>query len=594
MKYGLNYIAEKFVSSDTLKLYELVSEMKLHIPHHQRDYSWDEEQVNQFLTDIDNLMEQDFYEESSLAHFIGAMVFIKNEETNRYEIIDGQQRLTTTMLYFTTLKFFAVTLTDPQKQYTLFSRIHSYIFSSLAGQTNEARLKLDREQEFFEQVLNTMSMKEIDILYDNIDKPKDVTTTIYNRCKQIYKYFENKFDNNLSDREFYNILLKYIEAVQTMMVCIKIKVEHSAVAYTVFETLNARGKGLSKANLIKNTLLFYAEKQHNFEYVLKIWSTVIEELTQYESIEITDFLSNSYFARFGKLENNNLFDSIKKLLEEKVISAKEYADIINKDYLSYLKVKSLDTTADSYFTKEVINNISNLNKFIKVVRIYPLIISARNYLSKDEFSTLVISSINFAFRYKVILNKSADSLLSLVINWSSELKNGKITIEQIRDKMKIEAPDGEFKTNFESFAPGTQYQRFYLIKTIEDFLSNGQGITVLDQSYYQHLEHIMPQTPKESEWSHLFDQNSTLDESFSSYLNRVGNITVLEKDINSHIKNKKFSYKNANENNTGYKNSVLKLPPQIENYLDQNIWTYESINKRGKALSEYAVKTWEL
>ena len=52
MKYGLNYIAEKFVSSDTLKLYELVSEMKLHIPHHQRDYSWDEEQVNQFLTDI--------------------------------------------------------------------------------------------------------------------------------------------------------------------------------------------------------------------------------------------------------------------------------------------------------------------------------------------------------------------------------------------------------------------------------------------------------------------------------------------------------------------------------------------------------------
>lgn len=592
MKHGLNYIPEKFVESETLKLYELVSKMKLYIPHHQRDYSWDEEQVSQFLIDVENLTEQDFSEEKSLAHFIGAMVFIKNEDTNRYEIIDGQQRLTTTMLYFTALKFFSSKIKDIQKQYTLFSRIHSYVFSSLAGQANEARLQLDREQEFFEEVLNAETIMKIDEIYESINKPKDVATTIYKRCKQIYKYFEEIFDKNLSDTELYNQLLKYIEAVQTMMVCIKITVEHSGVAYTVFETLNARGKGLSKANLIKNTLLSYAEKQNNFNYVLNIWSNVIEELTQHESIEITDFLTNSYFSRFGKLENNNLFDSIKKLLEDKVITAKEYADLINKDYISYLKIKGLDTTADNYFTTEVINNISSLNKFIKVARIYPLIIAGRNHLSNDDFKSLVEVSINFTFRYKVILNKSADSLLSLVLAWSNKLYNGNISIDEIISKMKIEAPDGEFKNNFETFAPGTQYQRFYIIKKIEDFLSSGQGVTVLDQSYYQHLEHIMPQTPKEKDWAHLFDANSNLDENFSSYLNRVGNITVLEKDINSHIKNSEFSYKNSNNEKKDYKNSVLKLPSQLENYLENNLWTYESINKRGKDLSEYAVNTW--
>ncbi|PCH50080.1 MAG: hypothetical protein COC20_07035, partial [Cellvibrionales bacterium] len=84
--------------------------------------------------------------------------------------------------------------------------------------------------------------------------------------------------------------------------------------------------------------------------------------------------------------------------------------------------------------------------------------------------------------------------------------------------MKDNALDGEFRSSFETFAPGTQYQRFYVIKKIEDYLSNGAGVTVLNQSYSQHLEHIMPQTPNQKEWSHIFDENDTLDDNFTSYL----------------------------------------------------------------------------
>jgi len=507
MKHGLRYIPESFVSSDTLKVYDMVSNMELYIPHHQRDFSWEKEEVEQFLSDIENLMQQDFEDDKSIAHFIGAMVFIKNEKKNRFEIIDGQQRLTTTMLFFAMLKLMSHHIQDRGKQYTLYSRIHSYIFSSLAGQDNETRLKLDREQKFFEKVLSINTIEELDEHYNSIHKKKDVTTTIYNRSKQIYNHFRVKLAPSFdSEQALYSTILKYIESIQSMMVCIKITVQHPGVAYNVFETLNARGKGLSKADLIKNTLLSYSEKQHSFDSVHTTWSDVIEELTQYDNIEITDFLTTSYYSRIGKLDNGNLFDSIKGLLESNTISAKEYANIINEDYRSYLKTKMLDTTEDSYFSLSVLTHIKDLNKYIKVARSYPLIIAGRNYLNKEDFEKLVESISNFTFRYKVVLNKSADTLLTLVINWSKNLREKSKSVDEIISEMKDNALDGEFRSSFETFAPGTQYQRFYVIKKIEDYLSNGAGVTVLNQSYSQHLEHIMPQTPNQKEWSHIFDE----------------------------------------------------------------------------------------
>ena len=84
-----------------------------------------------------------------------------------------------------------------------------------------------------------------------------------------------------------------------------------------------------------------------------------------------------------------------------------------------------------------------------------------------DFEKLIISLINFSFRYIVVIKKSADSLLNLIISWSDRLRAGDININNIKDEMKDNAPDGEFKIAFETFTPGTQYQRFYIIKKIQ-------------------------------------------------------------------------------------------------------------------------------
>ncbi len=594
MKNGLDFIADRFVSTKASKLMDLVENKHFNIPHHQRDYSWEEKEINPFLNDIEKLKMQDFNDEKSLPHFIGAMVFIKNENTASFEIIDGQQRLTTTMLYFAMLKLISQNLTGIE-QITVNARIHAYIYSSRLGQPLKTRLTLERAQIFYENMLQQQTWDDIEIYYNGLQVSKDVDKRIFNACELIYKYLEKRLEQFYNDNsKLYERIMQYLEAVQTMMVGIEIFVEQPGVAYTVFETLNARGKELSSANLIKNTLLSFAERQGTEGTVLNIWTNIIEEITRYDNIDITDFLRDSYYSRYGQFTKDNLFNEIKEKLETNQITAIDYINEVNEDYLPYLKFKLLDKNTDNYFTPSVYEKLDELNNYIKVTRIYPLLLSGRAVLSIKDFEDLVDSAVNFAFRYIVVMKQSADSLLNLITIWSTTLRQKTTDIDNIKLEMDNKASDYSFKQAFEIFAPGTQYQRFYIIKKIEDMLTGGQGITVLDQSPTQHLEHIMPQRPNFTDWPHLYVDPDKLDEKFSTYVNRIGNHTVLEKDINAHIKNKNFSYKNSNSIELDYQHSVLKLPKEIKNYLNNNQWNYDSIDARGKYLATQAIKVWSL
>ena len=65
------------------------------VPDYQREYVWKaDDQVEQFLTDIDN--EYDENAEQQESYFIGSIIIVKNK--NKYDVIDGQQRLTTITL----------------------------------------------------------------------------------------------------------------------------------------------------------------------------------------------------------------------------------------------------------------------------------------------------------------------------------------------------------------------------------------------------------------------------------------------------------------------------------------------------------------
>lgn len=67
---------------------------KFEIPSYQRAYSWEDKQINQFIEDLKN---------SGNQYYLGHYLFEKNEENTLY-VIDGQQRLTTCVIFFSVIK----------------------------------------------------------------------------------------------------------------------------------------------------------------------------------------------------------------------------------------------------------------------------------------------------------------------------------------------------------------------------------------------------------------------------------------------------------------------------------------------------------
>ncbi|MEZ0322816.1 MAG: DUF262 domain-containing HNH endonuclease family protein [Hydrogenothermaceae bacterium] len=591
MKGGIYYNETKFVDAKVKKLVDLILESEFTIPKYQRDYSWGKEEIEEFLDDVEALMNQDFGSDQSLPHFLGSFVFIEKREEERtcYEIIDGQQRITTTMLYFKAIELVAkeyLSGGEYNNIYTIYTRIYTYIYKSMAGQEPRLlRLELGRANDFFRRIISAQNIEEVESIYNNIPRRDiDVINNIYNAFNQIYKHIKDKLRNIPDTTQLFQYILKYIEAVQTMMVAIKIVVQQPSVAYIVFETLNARGKELSSADLIKNMILMKTSNKEEFENVSNIWSQMIEEITQYKEADVTDFLINSYWSNYGYIKKDSLYDEVKDRLEEGGVS--KYVETIKTDYLNYLKIAGFDTNPNEKFSEKTIKYLKELNDYLQIERVYPLLLAGASILSKEEFEELTRITINFAFRYKTVLNKSPDGLIKLISRLSIELRNGgKEKLREIMEEFKREASDNDFKTSFPDFKPRTTKLGFYVIKKIEDFLSKGQGITVLNQSPSQHLEHILPKNPKMEEWPHIY-RGQGLDERFNIYVDKIGNLTILEADINKRIRNKPFEFKKSE-----YRNSRLLLPKEISK--NEN-WDFDSIDERGKYLAQLAIQVWNL
>jgi hypothetical protein len=184
---------------------------------------------------------------------------------------------------------------------------------------------------------------------------------------------------------------------------------------------------------------------------------------------------------------------------------------------------------------------------------------------------------------------SPDGLAKALAPISSRLRETDYSLGDMMSELLLFSSDAVFVDKFKQFTSKNASTSFYILKSIEDHLAGGQGVTILGQSSSQHLEHIMPKKPTQADWSHVL-----LDERYNMYLNKIGNLIVLEKDINAHIKNKSFCYKNSNKTEKDYAHSVLKLPAQTVSFLNNvQLWDFESINKRQEILAtQYAAAVW--
>ncbi|MCA0172972.1 HNH endonuclease family protein [Bacillus sp. RAR_GA_16] len=148
--------------------------------------------------------------------------------------------------------------------------------------------------------------------------------------------------------------------------------------------------------------------------------------------------------------------------------------------------------------------------------------------------------------------------------------------------MESLTPEITFRQNFLQFKTKNNELAFYLLEELEKYKLS--GVVPLDQSPSQHLEHIMPRSlsrakNRQGEWNKVRDL-----ESYNDYKFRLGNLLILESEINQRASNRDFEFKKS-----CYVDSGLHYPIKITEIED---WNFEKIEERQKDMAEDALLIW--
>ena len=236
------------------------------VPDYQREYIWTDKEVNQLLDDINDEIDS----ASSREYFIGTVLVSPTNRKNHYEVIDGQQRLTTFFLLLCALKDFF----KKEPQYRAISDLISTSYTTPAGDT-ETSLKLDPRYENSGDIMNTLVQVNSDPentrnaiqaagikVYGSIEN-------IINAYSTIYRYLQQNYQDKDDLKRYWGYLANNV-------VFIQISTDVSS-ALKIFETINERGIGLNPMDLLKN-LLFTRVKLDDFTKLKDEWKKVTKPL----------------------------------------------------------------------------------------------------------------------------------------------------------------------------------------------------------------------------------------------------------------------------------------------------------------------------
>lgn len=203
------------------------------IPKNQRKYVWSDNEWNELYEDI-FLIEQS----QNYNHFLGSVVFAKEEKNNEYSIIDGQQRLTTLCLLILAISNHLFKLGNERAP-------KSFVNTFLKGNNNgEDYYKIEKKDgPFFLITLidELESHKELDVIKANYDLAFGKADKYNSKLLECYAYFFSRIEKTIDGIEDKIALLISLKDKIINCEVIEIIVEKDVDGYRVFETLNARG-----------------------------------------------------------------------------------------------------------------------------------------------------------------------------------------------------------------------------------------------------------------------------------------------------------------------------------------------------------------
>ena len=537
------------------------------IPVYQRNYSWSAEECGKLFEDLLDSMK------TGKRHYFGNIVFYA-KETNAWAgyseliLIDGQQRVTTTMLLLAAIR-------DVEEDENKRTRItNTYLLNRNSDTKERVKLKqIETDRDIYESIIN-----------GEFDESSDSNAgRNYKTFKRLIRESGVKTDD----------ILNAINNLEVVALDLKLNEnkERTESPQIIFESINATGKPLSTADLLRNYLLLGIDDSEQERYYKDYWLIIEKGIGD---ANISDFINKYLIMKIGDNVNKNTeYTEFKKYLSKNNIEAIGAL----KDLAHYAKyygwIQEPEKAKD--FDKKVSLQLEDLRE-LKTASMAPLLLfllekaddDAVIGFNSDELLEALAVLESWAFRARVVGALTSGAFNTIT---STSLLNNlkRATEDDYHNQIKFELSnyrtydiwpnDDDFMEAFKKYNFYKNYNK-YVQRKLENAVSNDHHNWRPDS-----IEHIMPETLS-ADWKKRLGENYS--EIHGEYLHTIGNLTPLNMTDNIINSNDPFAVKLPQ-----YKISSWKLTRDVyDDFKDTENWGVAEINSRAENLAYKASKIW--
>jgi hypothetical protein len=585
------------------------------VPDYQREYVWTDKEVQQLLDDIDD----QFDASGAREYFIGTVLVSPAGERNHFEVIDGQQRLTTFFLLLCALK----QLFKGEPQYETISGLISTSYASSEGDARTS-LKLEPRYESAGELMAKIVELETDPQttraaiqasgiprFGSLERLLTAHATLYRNLR-----------DNYPDKA---ALKKYWGYLATNVVFIQISTDVSS-ALKIFETINERGVGLNPMDLLKN-LLFTHVTPAEFTQLKNEWKKITAPLEKAKEKPLR-FLR--YFLMANYRIQNPRGDAVVR--EDEIydwLVDKENAAICGYEEKPFEFVRKIARDVAHYiafangFGNDGQPNIAmdNLKRLSGgAFSLHYVLLLAASRLPKSLFDHFVGQLESFLFYY--IFTKTPTKELERNFSvWADELraigdehdektqktKLNEFIVSRFQKSMSLKEVELSDALKRYTLYSMQRYRTQYLLTKLTQFVDMAyKGLRVpgpLSEYKGVEIEHILPNTPKPDLRAGFTEQNP--DANYDEYKNKLGNLTSLEKPLNIVASNGFFAAKRPTYAQCKYyltssitglaevgnNSTITRINSKLESF---DVWTAETIDRRQALLIGLAKDIWKI
>lgn len=611
----MNKCFDKNENDNLVTIEDILSASKVFIiPKYQRGFAWGvNEEGSREFNDLWEDIIHVYKSENGSVHYTGALTLEVKKNDGKfveYHVVDGQQRLTSIVIIIKTIHQFVTQICGKDN----FDLNENLLMTKNELEPYHLRYEDENSSKFFNK-----------FIYDfkNVSEDKNELENKY--FKNIYEVREFIFKELLqyNDKD----IKKIYETIKTKLIfnIHFINKERKRLNFdprVTFETINNRGKRLSNLELLKNRLMFIANRSEHdelFDVIDSAWNKI------YENLSCKDFeLNDDNFLRAHWIIYKNLDKSRKNAYRDEIFNEEYpvYKDFHtredkdeyikkSKNYINALKDKSwywkiinvpMEINPSDEIKEDLLIQLDKLSHLPnrQYVKVALLKLISNKLFTSDEKAN-VCKYLEQAIFINIALGDDKSDLSELVtilrkgkdikeilneIESSEHLKYDKVSAENALNEFikLLKEKNCSFYNAFATKYILYEYDRFIY----EQEKNNTKDMSLLKWNESS-IEHIFPQTVDEHNEYWDSAKGDVKEEKLKQYINSIGNLLIYDESDNKSISNKSYAEK-AFEKEHSYRNAKNASARYLAN--NNEYWSLHKIYERQNELVKFIYNQW--